>query len=430
MLGLLILGIFVVLILLNVPISFSMGLAVSVGLLITGVSGIVVPQQLVSGIQSWTLLAVPFFILAAQIMNKGGLTEGLFDFAGEIVGSIKGGLGHANVLASMIFAGISGAAVADASGLGLVEYRAMVSSGYEKRFAVGITAASCMLGPIIPPSIMLIIYGHQAELSIASLWFAGIIPGIMTGLMLMGYIYYSVSRGTWGAPPTHPFSIRRAGKSFLRNLPILPLPFLLLWAIVSGVATPTETGIIACMYAFIVGLLYKRKEFLKNVPKVFLESAKSTATIMFIIGAATAFVWLITREQTAIMIANGLLSLTNNKYVILLIINFFLLIVGSLIEQIPAMLIIVPLLAPLAPQLGVNPIQFGIMTVFNLMIGMITPPMGMALYIMGTITDVAMKDIIVASLRFFFVLLAALLLISYIPILSTFVPNLFGFTMF
>lgn len=427
MIGFIALGLFVVLILLNIPISISMGLASVVSLAIMGISGMVVPQKMVSGIQSWVLLAVPFFILAAQIMNYGGIAERLFRFADELVGWIKGGLAHANVMASMIFAGISGAAVADASGLGLVEIKAMSDAGYEKKFAVGVTAASCMLGPIIPPSIMLIIYGHIAELSIAALWFAGIIPGIVTGFILMAYIYLTVSRGAVIGPAPHKFSLRQASHSFIKNFFVILLPILLLWSILSGLATPTETGIIACIYTFILSLIYRGRTFLRDIPRILVNTAKSSGIIMFIIATATAFVWILTTEKTAIIISQLLLSLTTNKYLVLLIINVFLLIIGALLEQIPAMLIIVPLLAPMAEQLAVNPIQFGIMVVFNLMIGMITPPMGMALYIMGAITDVPMKDIISASMRFFFALLIGLMLITFIPILSTLVPQMLGF---
>jgi tripartite ATP-independent transporter DctM subunit len=430
MIGFIALGLFVVLILVNIPISISMGLASAVSLTIMGISGKVLPQKMVAGIQSWALLAVPFFILAAQIMNYGGIATRLFRFADELVGWIKGGLAHANVVASMIFAGISGAAVADASGLGLVEIKAMTEAGYDKKFAVGVTAASCMLGPIIPPSIMLIIYGHIAELSIAALWFAGIVPGVITGFLLMAEIYYTVSRGKVIGPTPHRFSLKRTGRSFLENFFVILLPGLLLWTIVSGLATPTETGIIACLYTFILGLIYRKKAFLRDLPKVLVATAKSSGIIMFIIATATSFVWILTTEKTAILISEALLSITPNKYLVLFIINVFLLLIGALLEQIPAMLIIVPLLAPMADQLGVNPIQFGIMVVFNLMIGMITPPMGMALYIMGAITDVPMRDIITASLRFFFALFVALLLITYIPLLSTFVPEILGLTMY
>ncbi len=427
MIGFIALGLFVVLILLNIPISISMGLASAVSLAIMGIPGELLPQKMVAGIQSWVLLAVPFFILAAQIMNYGGIAERLFRFADELVGWIKGGLAHANVMASMIFAGISGAAVADASGLGLVEIKVMSDAGYEKKFAVGVTAASCMLGPIIPPSIMLIIYGHIAEISIAALWFAGIIPGIVTGFILMAYIYLTVSRGKVISPAPHKFSLRQASHSFIKNFFVILLPILLLWSIISGLATPTETGIIACIYTFILSFIYRGRAFLRDIPRILVNTAKSSGIIMFIIATATAFVWILTTEKTAIMISQLLLSLTTNKYLVLLIINVFLLIIGALLEQIPAMLIIVPLLAPMAEQLAVNPIQFGIMVVFNLMIGMITPPMGMALYIMGAITDVPMRDIISASMRFFFALLIGLMLITYIPILSTLVPQMLGF---
>jgi len=430
MIGFLVLGLFIAFILINIPISISMGLASAIGLTIMGISGCVLPQKMVAGIQSWVLLAVPFYILAAQIMNFGGIAERLFKFANELVGWIKGGMAHANVLASMIFAGISGAAVADASGLGLVEIKVMTEAGYDKRFAVGVTAASCMLGPIIPPSIMLIIYGHIAELSIAALWFAGLVPGIMTGLILMAYIYLEVARGKVASPALHKFNLRHASRSFIVNFFVILLPVLLLWSIFSGLATPTESGVIACLYTFILSLFYRGKAFIKDLPQILIASAKSSGVIMFIIATATAFVWIMTTERTAILISQALLSLTSNKYLVLLIINVFLLIIGALLEQIPAMLIIVPLLAPMANELGVNPIQFGIMVVFNLMIGMITPPMGMALYIMGAITDVPMRDIIVYSMKFFFALIIALMLITFIPALSTFVPEILGLSLY
>ena len=430
MIGFLVLGLFIAFILINVPISISMGLASAIGLTIMGISGCVLPQKMVAGIQSWVLLAVPFYILAAQIMNFGGIAERLFRFADELVGWIKGGMAHANVLASMIFAGISGAAVADASGLGLVEIKMMTEAGYDKRFAVGVTAASCMLGPIIPPSIMLIIYGHIAELSIAALWFAGIVPGIVAGLILMGYIYFEVARGKVTSPALHRFNLRRASRSFIKNFFVILLPVLLLWSILSGLATPTETGVIACLYTFILSLFIRGRAFIRDLPQILIAAAKSSGVIMFIIATATAFVWIMTTERTAILISQALLSITSNKYLVLLIINVFLLIIGALLEQIPAMLIIVPLLSPMANELGVNPIQFGIMVVFNLMIGMITPPMGMALYIMGAITDVPMRDIIAYSLKFFFALIIALMLITFIPALSTFVPEILGLSMY
>ena len=429
MLGLIALLIFMLLIFLNVPISISMGLASAICLLIMGIPGEVLAQKIVSGIQSWVLLAAPFFILAAQIMNRGGVTERLFHFAGELVGWMKGGLAHANILASMIFAGISGAAAADASGLGLIEIKAMTDAGYDKKFAVGITAASCMIGPIIPPSIMLILYGHLAELSIAALWFAGILPGILTGILLMAYIYYLVASRRIEAPASRAFSFARLFTSFKQNFFIILLPLLLLWTIVSGRATPTETGIIACIYAFVLSLIYEKGSFLRRLPHVLIDATKSSALILFIIGTATPFVWIITREETAVILGRALFSISSNKYIILLIVNLFLLVVGALIEQIPAMLVIVPLLNPLALELGFNPVHFGLMVVFNLMIGMITPPMGLALYIMGAITDVPMKDIIRSSMSFFLVLVVALLLIAYIPFLSTFIPKMLGLSM-
>lgn len=414
---------------LQVPISVSMGIASAICLMLMGIPMGVLPQKMVVGVQDWVLLAIPFYILAAQIMNHGGIGERLFNFADELVGWMKGGLAHANILASMIFAGISGAAVADAAGLGLVEIESMDKAGYDRKFAVGVSAASCMLGPIIPPSIMLIIYGHLADLSIASLWFAGIVPGVLTGIILMAYVYWAVARGKQNTPPPHPFSIRNTGKSFCKNFFVVLLPIILLGGLLTGLATPTETGIIACIYTFILALVFRGRAFIRELPSVVIGTVKASGVIMFIIATATVFVWIITSERTAVLISEGLLNFTHNKYLALLAINIFLLIIGALLEQIPAMLIVVPLLAPMAHQLMVNPIQFGIIVVFNLMIGMITPPMGMALYIMAAISNVPMKDVISASMRFFFALVFALLLITYIPFLSTFIPGILGLSL-
>ena len=274
---------------------------------------------------------------------------------------------------------------------------------------------------------MLIIYGHIAELSIAALWFGGILPGIVTGIILMAYIYWAVSRGKVQGPATHKFSILGIWRSFLRNIFVILLPIILLGSILLGWATPTETGIIACLYTFVLSLANRGRAFVKDLPEVVVNTAKSSGIIMFIIATATIFVWILTAERTAIVLSEKLLSISGNKYLALLVINVFLLIIGSLLEQIPAMLIVVPLLAPMAEQLAVNPIQFGIMVVFNLMIGMITPPMGMALYIMAAIApDVAMRDIIYSSMRFFVALVVALMLITFVPFLSTLIPEMIG----
>jgi len=427
MLGLLALGIFTICMFVNVPVSISMGLASGVCLCVMGISGMIIPQKMLAGIQSWVLLSVPFFILAAQIMNRGGVAERLFTFANELVGWVKGGLGHANVLASMIFAGISGAAVADASGLGMLEIKVMTEAGYDKKFAVGVTAASCMLGPIIPPSIMLILYGYLAEISIAALWLAGIIPGIITGFLLMAYIYITVLRGKIICPAPKKFSLKNACKSFTKNIFVIILPVLLLWLIISGLATPTETGVVAAVYTFILAFFNKKKAFLRDIPRILVGTVKSSGIIIFIISIANALVWIISVEKTTDILSQFLFSLSSNKYVLLLFINIFLIIIGALIEQIPALLIIVPILTPIGAQLGINPFQFGLMIVFNLMVGLITPPMGMALFIMGAITDVPMKDIIISSLRFFFILCFALILITYFPIFTTLIPEMFGY---
>lgn len=424
MIGLLVLSLFILFFMVGIPVSFSMGLGALIGLIIRGTPLRVLPQQTVAGIESFQMLAVPFFILAAQIMNAGGVTERLFDFAKEVMGWMRGGLAYVNVLASMIFAGISGAAVADASGLGLIEIKAMKDAGFSDEFAVAVTASSSMIGPIIPPSIVMIIYGHIAGVSIAALFVAGIIPGILAGLFLMLFIYYLVVTDRVSSVAVQNISIIRILRSFLRNFFVILLPPLLLWAILSGVVTPTEAGVLASFYAFVVSLFYEGFSMLKKMPEVFLTTMKSTGVILFIIGTTTALVWVLTREQTAIFIAQYFFTITENKILLLILINVFLLIVGAMLNQIPALLIVVPLLSPLGMKLGMHPVHFGLIIVFNLMIGMITPPFGMGLYIMSSITDVPINKVIKACLPFLIPLILALLLVTYIPAISLFLPDL------
>lgn len=424
MIGFIALLLFFILFLIGTPVSFSMGLAALVGLSIRGAPLRVLPQQIIAGIESFQMLAVPFFILAAQIMNAGEVTERLFDFANELIGWVRGGLAYVNVLASMIFAGISGAAVADASGLGLVEIKAMKDAGFDDTFAVAVTASSSMIGPIIPPSIIMIIYGHIAGISIASLFLAGILPGILAGLLLMFFIYILVVTGRVKGGRTHKISIKRILKSFYKNFLVLLLPPLLLWSIISGIVTPTEAGVLASIYSFILSCLYRGTDFLKEMPNVLLTTMKNTGVILFIVGTTTALVWVLTREQTAIFISRYFFALSDNKYVILILINIFLLVVGAMLNQIPALLIVVPLLSPMSLPLGIHPVHFGLIVVFNLMIGMITPPFGMGLYIMSSITDVPIHKVINACLPFLIPLLVALALVTYIPFLSLWLPTL------
>ncbi len=383
------------------------------------------PQQIVAGIESFQMLSIPFFILAAQIMNSGTITERLFHFAEEVVGWLRGGLAYVNVLASMIFAGISGAAVADASGLGLIEIKAMKDHGYKETFAVAVTAASSMVGPIIPPSIMLIIYGHIANLSIGALFLAGILPGILAGVCMMLYIAYCVSRGKVLDKPAKKFSLIRLLRSFVSNFFVLLLPPFLLWAILSGNVTPTEAGALASFYALVLSFFYEGRKMFGRLPAIILDTMRNTAQILFILGATQILVWIMTRAQTSLLVSEYFFSITDNKILLLMLINVFLLVIGAVMNTLPAMLVIIPLLSPIGMRIGLDPIHLGLIVVFNLMVGMITPPFGMGLFIMASITGMPIKKVIKACAPFLIPLIIALMIITYVPEVSTLIPRLF-----
>ena len=309
--------IFLILFFIGTPVSISMGVSALIYFIVEDYSLSVLISRMATGVYSYLLLSVPLFILAALVMNESGVTEKIFKFTTELVGWVPGGLGHANVLASMIFAGISGAAVADASGLGLVELKAMKEAGYDKNFSIGITASSSMIGPIIPPSIMLIVYGHLAELSIGKLWVSGIAPGILTGGILMLFVYNMAKNNKKIAPPPIKISFSRIIKSFKSSFFSLLLPPILILALLGGFATPTEVGLLAVLYAFFLGLAYKGKELIKAMPRVLLETIESTAVIMFLIATSYALIWVITVERLVPQASTFFLGLTNNKYLLL-----------------------------------------------------------------------------------------------------------------
>lgn len=416
--------IFLILFFIGTPVSISMGVSALIYFIVEDYSLSVLISRMATGVYSYLLLSVPLFILAALVMNESGVTEKIFKFTTELVGWVPGGLGHANVLASMIFAGISGAAVADASGLGLVEMKAMKEAGYDKKFSIGITASSSMIGPIIPPSIMLIVYGHLAELSIGKLWVSGIAPGIMTGGILMLFVYYMAKTNKEIAPPPSKISFSRIIKSFKSSFFSLLLPPILILALLCGVATPTEVGLLAVLYAFFLGLFYKGKELIKAMPRVLLETIESTAVIMFLIATSYALIWVITVEKFVPQASTFFLGLTNNKYLFLFVINIFLLFVGALLDQLPALLIVVPILSPLAVQYGIDPIHFALLSTFNLMIGLITPPFGVALFIMARITNTPVRVVVKSCIKFIIPLLISLIIITYYPPLSLFLVKL------
>lgn len=414
---------FIGLMCLRVPVSFAIGLSTLIPLLIAGKSFVALPQYMQEGVHSVALLAVPFFILAGNLFNTLGLSRRIWDFARHLVGHWKGGMGHVMVVANMIFAGISGSALADAAGLGLIGIPAMEKMGYRRSFSTAITLCASVIGPIIPPSINFIIYGVTAEVSIGRLFLGGVVPGCVIGGCLMLMIYYFAKKGIEPLPVQPRKTLLEKGKSFVRNSPTLLVPVIIVIGMGGGVITPTEVGVLAAVYALGLGLFYREASF-KELVDCFRSSAKSTCLIMYIIAVSTIAGWIYSYEGTALRIAELMLHVTANKYLLLFLINLFLLVLGCLLEPIPALILTTPIFMPIIKQIGVDPVHFGLIICYNLTIGIITPPMGIGLYVMVGIIDITFEDLVKACAPLLIPLIGSLFLITYIPELTLFLPNL------
>jgi tripartite ATP-independent transporter DctM subunit len=422
MISAIMLGLFLLLMLIGMPVSIAIMLATIIGMLIGGYDLLAVPQFMAAATKSPFLLAIPFFILAANLMNALGITQRIFDFATALAGRLRGGLAQVNVVASMIFAGISGAAVADAAGLGTIEIKAMKDSGYSLEFAAAITLASATIGPIIPPSVMMLIYAIIAGVSPAAMFLAGILPGFLIGLILMITIYIQVTLGLRDCPPPVKFSLKRLIKTSKDGVLSLLSPFIILWGMVSGVVTPTEAGVLAVFYSLLLGFIYRSFNW-KVVRKALLDTVKTSSLILYIIAVSSVLAWVMVNEGTAYDIAELLGKITDNPLILLAIINVFLLILGAILETLPAMLIAVPVLLPAIDALGIDRVHFGIIVIFNLLIGIITPPMGIGLYILAAISGVRVDRLVIASIPYMITLIIALIAITYIPILTLYLPE-------
>ena len=357
--------IFLILLALKVPIAIALGTVPIIYLIVSGQTHllIAIPQQIFAGMDLFVLMTIPFFILAGNIMNAGNITNRLIDFAQVLVGHIRGGLALVNILSSMFFAGTSGSAAADASALGSILIPSMVERGYSRRFAVAVTVISSVIGPIIPPSIAFIIFAVMSDTSIAALFLAGMVPGILMGLFLMAYSYWYAIRKNYPREPRP--TLNRLFKSFIVALPAFLLPVIILGGILWGVFTPTEAAAIAVLYAFVVSFFLYKDLKLSDLPKVFIDTARLTATTMLVVGCASALTWVMAREDLPAKAAELILSVSANKYIILLLINILLLLVGTVLEPIGAMVLFLPVLLPIAAQLGVNQVHFGVIVVFE-----------------------------------------------------------------
>lgn len=417
-------GTLVALMLLGLPIAVSMGLTAVLTFLALGEPGLLsmVPQRMYAGTTGFPLLAIPFFILAGNLMNTGGMTQRIFGFAQCMVGHIKGGLGHVNVVASMIFAGMSGSAVADAAGLGLVEIEAMLKAGYDRRFSAAVTAASSTIGPIIPPSIPFVIFGSMTGTSVGRLFLGGFLPGLLMGLALMVTIYIVAERR--GYARERRATIRELVASSVDGVAALGTPAIIIGGILAGIFTPTEASVVACIYALILGLVVFREIRVADLPRIFWGTLEHTIRVMFIISAASLFGWLLIQQRIPTTIVEGLMALTTHRWAILLIVNVILLILGCFMEGIAIMLLTIPVFMPLMARVGVDPVHFGVLMTLNLMIGLLTPPVGMCLYAVSSISQVPLWPLARELWPYIVALLVCLALITYIPGLVLWVPNL------
>ena len=415
---------FFVLLAVGVPIFIALGLSSLIYThFVAGIPDFVVLHRMAGGVDSFPLLAVPFFILAGNLMNSAGITNRIFAFATAAVGWLRGGLGHVNVVGSVIFAGMSGTAVADAGGLGTIEIKAMRDHGYPTDFSVGITAASSTIGPIIPPSLPMVVFGVMANTSIGQLFAAGFLPGLLMAASLMIYTTWYARRHGIGSDQAFRWGV--LGRSFLSAVPALLTPAIIIGGMTFGWFTPTEAAIAACVWALILGAFLYRTLTFRQFYKITLDTIETTAAVLLIVGAASLFGWVLTTTQVTEKFSTLLLSITDTPLLILLIMNVLLLIVGCFMETIAAISILVPVLMPVVLKVGIDPVQFGVIMVLNLMIGLLTPPVGMVLFILSKVASIPFDRTVRAVSPFLVPLLIVLLLITAIPELTLAVPKYF-----
>lgn len=451
----------------GLPVAIAMAGSALIYILASGnLPPFVVIHRMVSGIDSFPLLAVPFFILAGNLMNNAGITNRIYNYALALVGWLKGGLGHVNVVGSVVFAGMSGTAIADAAGLGTIEIKAMKDHGYDTEFAVGVTAASATLGPIIPPSLPFVIYGMMANVSVGALFLAGILPGVLMAILMMFTVAYFAHRNGWGGdikfewprvikaiaetavvilwPVSLWLLIAKVGLQpqltvlvgaivlfaadrvfkFQAVLPIMT-PVLLIGGMTTGVFTPTEGAIAACLWAMVLGFAWYRTLNWKMFVKISLDTVETTATVLFIVAAASIFGWMLTATGVTAAISSWVLAFTKEQWVFLLLANLLMLFVGCFLEPTAAITILVPILVPICQQLGIDLVHFGLVMVLNLMIGLLHPPMGMVLFVLARVAKLSVERTTMAILPWLIPLLGSLVFITYVPKAVLWLPKMF-----
>jgi len=451
----------------GIPVAIAMAGASLVYVIASGTApDFVVIHRMVNGIDSFPLLAVPFFIMAGNLMNSAGITNRIYNFALALVGWLKGGLGHVNVVGSVIFAGMSGTAIADAAGLGTIEIKAMQDHGYSTEFSVGVTAASATLGPIIPPSLPFVIYAMFANVSVGSLFLAGILPGAIMAILMMLTVAWYAHRNGWGGDIV--FSWAKTGKALaelgmvfafpsalwaasergldmhwvvpialvvlfaldrlLRFGAVLPImtPVLLIGGMTTGIFTATEGAIAACVWALLLGLVWYRTLDWRMLVKVSMDTIETTSTVLFIVAAASIFGWMLTATRTTEAIAQWVLAFTDQPWMFLLLANALMLFVGCFLEPTAAITILVPILLPIVRHLGIDPVHFGLIMVLNLMIGLLHPPMGLVLFVLARVARLSVERTTMAILPWLVPLLVSLALVTYVPQISLWLPKQFS----
>jgi TRAP-type C4-dicarboxylate transport system permease large subunit len=464
---LLLLGSFLLLMVIGVPVAISMASASVLYIVIYGVApDIIVAQRMIAGVESFPLLAVPFFILAGNLMNSAGVTGRIYSFAVALVGWMKGGLAQVNIIGSVIFSGMSGTALADAAGIGTIEIKAMKDHGYPVEAAVGVTAASATLGPIFPPSLPFVIYGMMANVSIGALFMAGILPGIVMTVLMMVTVAAFAYVKRWGSDA--PFNVKQLLSASLEIVVVLAVPLSIYLMMLAGLSmnaaagiallillgldwyfrfsavmalmtpviliggmtmgwfTPTEAAVAAVLWSLFLGLVRYRTMTFSTLAKASFDTIETTASVLFIVTAASVFAWLLTVSQAAQLLSTAILSITDNKWVFLILVNLLMLFVGCFLDTIAAITILVPILLPIVTQFHIDPVQFGLIMTLNLMIGLLHPPLGMVLFVLSRVAKLSVERTTMAILPWLVPLFIALILITFVPSISLWLPQQLG----
>ena len=414
--------VFLACIVLRMPIAFSLGFSSFIYILFSDIPLSILPERMFSGIDSFVILCVPGFILAGNLMNVGGITDRIIHFCMALIGHVRGGLGLANVGSSMVFAGISGTAISDTVSIGSVMIPAMIKRGYDAEFSAAVTASSSTVGPIIPPSLPMVIAGTVTGLSVSRLFVAGIIPALLLGFGL-GIVSYLISVKR-NHPKEDRLPFREVVRSFFSAFWAILMTLIILGGIMGGFFTPTEAAMIAVFYALIVGFFVYGELKLAALPKIIFDSAVTTASLMVLVGFANVFAWILTSEEIPLMVTQAMLSISSGPTGYIILVNILLVFVGMFMETIAALMILMPILLKPAIALGIDPIQFAIMCVLNLVIGLTTPPVGVCLFVASSIAKISVGRLSVALIPFIAVSLLVLLLVSFVPQVTLFLPNL------